>query len=64
MSDWTTTYHFPDGQSRIESHVPPCVCGPLTDKYLAKYAAQIAQWKGHRDSIGGDDTPKPEGATF
>lgn len=35
---WETTYHRPDGTSVVSTHVPPCERGPLTDKYLARYA--------------------------
>jgi hypothetical protein len=52
---WQTTYHFPTGVSRIEHYTPPCEAGPLTPKYLAKYAKEIAAWKGHRHAI--DMTP-------
>lgn len=63
-ADWRTTYHFPDGTSRIETHVPPCVPGPRTADYLKKYEGQIAEWKGHRHAIGKPDGEKAEGAKF
>jgi hypothetical protein len=48
---WNTTFHFPSGVSRVESHIPPCEKGKLTEKYLAKYAKEISEWKGHRHAI-------------
>lgn len=49
--DWVTTFHAPTGESRIAPRVPPCVTGPRTAQALAKYATQIAEWKGHRHAI-------------
>jgi hypothetical protein len=48
---WATTYHFPTGESRPEPRVPVCAPGPLTEKFLTKYAQQIADWRGHRHAI-------------
>jgi len=39
---WQTTYHLPDGTSHVSTRVPNCQPGPLTEKYLQKYAAAIA----------------------
>jgi len=39
---WQTKYHRPDGVSRVEFTVPPCVEGPKTAEYLATYAEEIA----------------------
>ncbi len=39
---WFTTFHPPDGRSIVARRVPPCEAGPLTTKYLAKYAADLA----------------------
>lgn len=38
---WFTTYHRPDGVSAEATETPPCVVGPLTEKFLAKYAAEL-----------------------
>ena len=40
---WVATYHGPDGKSEPAQYVPSCERGPLTEKYLAKYAAEIAR---------------------
>lgn len=40
---WVATYHRPDGTSSVLSHVPPCEEGPLTVKFIGKYAEQIAR---------------------
>lgn len=39
---WFATFHRPDGTSQVRRHVPACEVGPLTDKYLAKYADVLA----------------------
>ena len=64
--DWRTTYHHPDaaGTSRVQSHVPPCIVGPRTLKYLSKYAQEIAEWKGYRHAIGKPDNAAKEGGPF
>ena len=43
-SFWETTYHTPDGQSRVLSHTPACALGPKSEAYLAKHALDIALW--------------------
>lgn len=40
--NWEATYHQPDGTSAVYAHVPPCAAGRLTERYLAKYAPDIA----------------------
>jgi hypothetical protein len=51
---WQYTYHQPNGVSLVLRHVPPCVEGPLTVSYLAKYDEQLRQpeWQPEK---GGDD---------
>lgn len=39
---WFATFHMPTGRSARSAHVPACQVGPLTEKYLAKYAALLA----------------------
>lgn len=64
--EWRTTYHYPDaiGTSRVETHVPPCIIGPRTERHLAKYAKEISEWKGHRHAIGKPDGEVKEGGPF
>lgn len=39
---WQTTYHTPDGYSRVLTKTPRCAPDIFTAQYLAKYAAEIA----------------------
>ncbi len=39
---WRATFHLPSGRSVTVGHVPRCVVGPLTEKYLGKYRATLA----------------------
>ncbi len=39
---WYTQWHRPNGLTVSTQHTPPCEVGPMTVKYLAKYAAAIA----------------------
>ena len=39
---WLSTFHGPRGETVTGPHVPPCEPGPLTQKYLTKYAAEVA----------------------
>lgn len=38
---YETTYHTPDGRSRVLKATPPCEPGPKTAVYLAKYATEV-----------------------
>jgi hypothetical protein len=40
--DWFTTYYTPDGRAVRAQHTPPCIIGPKTPQYLAKYADALA----------------------
>jgi hypothetical protein len=40
---WVKTFHRPDGTHVEFAHVPPCVPGPFTAKYLAAYADVITR---------------------
>lgn len=49
-NDWETTYHMPDGTSEVRRYVPPCEVGPKTERYLAKYATELAAPKPQKDA--------------
>lgn len=38
---WVTTFHLPTGRSLDSRHVPACVVGPKTERYLAAHADTI-----------------------
>lgn len=38
---WTVTFHKPDGSSSRSARTPSCEAGPMTDRYLGKYADQL-----------------------
>lgn len=40
--EWFVTWHEPRGVSHTVARTPPCIVGPLTEKYLKKYEAAIA----------------------
>jgi hypothetical protein len=41
IGGWYTTWFLPTGERRNTFERPPCVRGPLTDRYLGKYADHI-----------------------
>lgn len=63
---WFTTFHLPDGTSRIDIHVPPCEEGARTSAVLMKYEAAIAAAPPTRKhGVSNDaDIPRQPGDAF
>lgn len=60
---WETTFHLPDGTSRVLSKRPACAVGPHTDEYLGKYWPAIERLTEHTERIAkalDQDDPNPD----
>lgn len=60
---WETTFHLPDGTSKVLRYRPECEGGAKTDQYLGRYADAIELLAGHQDAVVealSADDPNPD----
>lgn len=48
---WQSTFHLPDGSSKVLRKRPACEVGPRTDAYLGKYWQAIELLTAHQDRV-------------
>ncbi len=60
---WETTFHLPDGTSRVLRKRPECEVGPKTEQYLGRYAEAIDLLTAHQEKVAAaisEDAPDPD----